>query len=34
MKVKIMKKHNTVNVVLDVNTIIPKQGPTNAFIIT
>lgn len=25
MKVKIMKKHNTVNVVLDVNTIIPRN---------
>lgn len=25
MTVKIMKKHNTVNVVLDVNTIIPRN---------
>lgn len=25
MKVKIMKKHNMVNVVLDVNTIIPRN---------
>lgn len=25
MKVKIIKKHNTVNVVLDVNTIIPRN---------
>lgn len=25
MKVKIMKKHNAVNVVLDVNAIIPRN---------